>query len=354
MKTPERGTRGTISIHFVREAVRDLPARGLDVPALLQQSGIPPAFLAEPLARVSPQQFGTLWQAIARKLDDEFFGLDRHPMREGSYNLMCHAALGSADLRQALRRVLRFFKLVLDDVEGHVEVEGKLAWIRLEGREPPRLFAHATFLIMVFGLACWLTGRRIPLQAAHFRSPLPADDGEREGERVAAEYRVLFCEQLAFGAPDTRVALPASALALPVVQNTRTVGAFLQTVPASFLVKYRNPKSVASQVRRRLRALPPPAWPDLRQLCNELHLAEATLRRRLQDEGHTYQSLKDELRRDRAIEALQRGRLAIPDIAAELGYSEPSAFYRAFRKWTGALPSEYRASQQGDGLPPAG
>ena len=66
------------------------------------------------------------------------------------------------------------------------------------------------------------------------------------------------------------------------------------------------------------------------------------MRRRLREEGHSYQSLKDELRRDMAITRLQDSRRRIEDIAADLGFAEPAAFYRAFKKWTGAKPSDYR------------
>jgi hypothetical protein len=74
--------RGTISIYFVAEAVRILKARDVPTEPLLERAGIPVKFLKEPLARVSPAQFSTLWTSITRALDDEFFGLDRHPMRE--------------------------------------------------------------------------------------------------------------------------------------------------------------------------------------------------------------------------------------------------------------------------------
>jgi AraC-like DNA-binding protein len=73
-----------------------------------------------------------------------------------------------------------------------------------------------------------------------------------------------------------------------------------------------------------------------------MHCAQATLRRRLRVEGQTYQSVKDDLRRDMALEQLLHGDKSTPEIAALLGYADHSAFYRAFRKWTGGLPSDYR------------
>ena len=332
--------RGTISIHFVQEALRCVRERGLGVDGFLQRAGIPAVFVDEPLARVSPGQFGALWRDIARALDDEFFGLDSHPARQGTYVLMCHSVLDCDNLGHALSRILRFMRLVLDDMHGSLEVDGDQAVLRLHDRQgPQRLFAYATFLIMVYGLACWLTGRRLQLIEGAFRCPEPDASGE---------YRVLFCEALAFDAPQTQLCFLAADLKLPIIQNAGTLKAFFKGVPDNFLVKYRNPKSLAARIRRRLREQPPAQWPDLAVLCGELHLTEATLRRRLREEGHSYQSLKDDLRRDMAITRLQDSRRPIEAIATELGFAEPAAFYRAFRKWTGARPSDYR-----DALPSA-
>jgi AraC-like DNA-binding protein len=77
----------------------------------------------------------------------------------------------------------------------------------------------------------------------------------------------------------------------------------------------------------------------------KLTVAEATMRRRLKLEGHTYQSIKDDLRRDIAIGQLQDTRRTIADIAVAVGFAEPSAFHRAFRKWTGMRPTDYRTER---------
>lgn len=336
--------RGTISIHFVQEAVSCLEPRGFSVDAFLARAGIPPAFIAEPLARVSPEQFGLLWRDIAGALNDEFFGLDAHPARVGSYALMCASALGCDNLQHALKRILHFMSLVLDDLRAELVIEGSRVTIRLHDcGGPQRLFAHATYLIMVYGLASWLIGRRIQLTEGQFACPEPASEG---GANVTHEYRVLFCEALQFNADHSELTFPASYLVLPVIQTSATLREFLSGAPANFLVKYRNPKSLAARIRRRLRERPPQDWPAFEALCAEWHFTEATLRRRLRDEGHTYQSLKDDLRRDMAIALLQDSRSSLPDVAVALGFAEPSAFYRAFKKWTGGKPSDYRAAEK--------
>ena len=90
----------------------------------------------------------------------------------------------------------------------------------------------------------------------------------------------------------------------------------------------------------------PEDLPDLDAMARELHLAPATLRRRLKAEGHTYQVIKDDLRRDLAITYLSGTQLPIRDIALSLGFLEPSAFHRAFRKWAHTSPGAYRRDGQ--------
>jgi AraC-like DNA-binding protein len=185
----------------------------------------------------------------------------------------------------------------------------------------------------VYGLLCWLVGRRIPVLAAQMRCAEPADSDE---------YRLMLCNDLRFGETRSFVDLSAECAALPVVQTPATLKRFLRDAPANFIVKYRNPDSLAARVRTRLKQTAPTDWPEAESIAAALHMAEATLRRRLKQEGLTYQAIKDALRRDLAIARLAHTQETIPQIADALGFAEPSAFRRAFRKWTGVRPADYR------------
>jgi AraC-like DNA-binding protein len=151
---------------------------------------------------------------------------------------------------------------------------------------------------------------------------------------------------LAFDQPFTAVIFDAHYLTLPVVQNEHTLKEFLRTAPENILVKYKNGSSLSARIRRRLRQTLPGDVPDFDTLAAELNLTAATLRRRLREEGASYQEIKDQLRRDLAISYLSHSRRSVVDIALELGFSERSAFHRAFRKWTGASPGEFRRGLQ--------
>jgi AraC-like DNA-binding protein len=126
---------------------------------------------------------------------------------------------------------------------------------------------------------------------------------------------------------------------------------FLREAPANFLVKYKNSESIVARIRRRIRELTPAEWPDFDQLACDMGLSPSTLRRRLDEEGHAFQAVKDELRRDMAIAFLGDQSLSVSEVAARVGFSETSAFHRAFKKWTGANPGQYRHA---DSAPHAG
>ncbi|MFM0555893.1 AraC family transcriptional regulator [Paraburkholderia sediminicola] len=333
-----KNDKGTISFSMVEEALALARSRGLDALPLAEAAGIAAPMLTSPKSRVSSAQYGALWAAIARALDDEFFGQDSHRMKSGSFIAMTQTALTARNGAQALARAVGFMRLVLDDLGVQIETDAQRVRLRFveNAGTPPAMFAYATYFILVYGLLCWLVGRRIPLLEARFRCAEPP---------AAHEYRLMFCDQMNFDQAESYVDLAPAFLDLPVIQTTKSVKPFLRDAPGSFIVKYRNPGSLAARVRKMLRAMPMAGWPAADQMAERLHVAEATMRRHLKHEGYTYQSIKDDLRRDIAIGELQDTDRTIADIATSVGFAEPSAFHRAFRKWTGMRPTDYRPAR---------
>jgi AraC-like DNA-binding protein len=331
---------GTISICFVAAALQSVRGRDLNAEELLANVGLASSLLQMPQARVSARHYGALWRTIALALDDEFFGQDSRRMKAGSFAMLCHAVLSCKTLGQALERSLRFYALILDDISGSLmrdAAEAKIVLHERAGGGGPRVFAHELLLMLLYGVSCWLVGRRIPILRTEFSYSEPAH---------SAEYRLMYCADLSFDRPNTMIAFDSSYLELPVVQNERSLKEFLRTAPESILVKYKNGSGLAARVRRRLRQFLPGEVPDFEALAGELNMTPATMRRRLHEEGESYQSIKDQLRRDLAISYLSHSSRSVMDIALELGFSERSAFHRAFRKWTGASPGEFRRTLQ--------
>jgi AraC-like DNA-binding protein len=336
----------SVSVYFVHamlHGLREQPARRAQV---LERAGIDPDVLAEPEARVPGRAFAALWLLLITELDDEFFNLDSHGMPKGSFALICRGLILEPDLAKAMRLCLSGFGLFLRDIRGSLQIRGQRALISLDYRNPEqgaRAFAEETFLVLMISILCWLGGRRIVIDRMDFHHQRPALDDDP----------LLWGPNLNFGAERTEIEFASSYLSLPVVQDFAALKTFLRSAPQWLMIRYRNPHGLVSQVHRSLRNSRYGQWPTLLALAAELRLTPTTFRRQLERAGCSYQQIKDEVRRGMAFERLRDTPLSIAEIAEQTGFQEPSAFHRAFKKWTGESPGSYRLRVQRQRSAPA-
>ncbi|MBT2387229.1 AraC family transcriptional regulator [Streptomyces sp. ISL-11] len=331
---------GTITVHYVRAALGGARRLGIDTVPLLQGARISPLLLGDDRARVTPEQFTRLVTALHRATGDEFLGLGPLPSRRGTFAMMCHVCVGCRDLGTALERGTRFYGLFPGGPDLALEHRGPEVVFAV--RNDLRAVAEGRFLaesltVIWHRLASWLIGRRIPLRWAEFAHPAPS---------YADEYGRLFGCPVRFGARRTGAGFDARWLAAPVVQDEADLAELLRGAPAGLLARREYGTTVAEQVRRSLvRALREgraARLPEVTQLADRLAVSPATLRRRLHEEGTSYRRLRDQVRREAAVSSLMEGREPIAELAARLGFSEDTAFHRAFRRWTGTTPGAYR------------
>lgn len=330
--------KGTISAHLVLEALYELRQRGIDDAMLLRKAGIPVAQLSKPYGQVSSQQYGQLWLLIAQAMDDEFFGMNPRRMKCGSFGYMTRAAVKEPTVGEALEVSLRFLRLTFDDLtprsarcEGHAEI-----LLEEPEGEQYRAFAYFTLWLMVHGMLCWLAGRRIPVIGIDLRCPAPG---------YIENYRVMFSDNLRFEQPYSRLLFSADCLDQPVRRSERELKRFLAGAPANILVRYRDPQSLGARIRTHLQGRDVARWPDFEALSRHFYMAPSTLRRKLAQEGQSYLSLKNQVRRELAIALLDAGEVNFGELACTLGFADASAFHKAFKKWTGSTPGQYRAPQ---------
>jgi len=326
----------TISIHLVREALLQSCAPGAASDEVLQRAGVDPHLLAEPTARVSATAYARLWRLLARRMDDEFFGMDPRKLKSGSLAFLCRTAMAQPTLVTSLESGLGFLSLMLERLPAQLVRQQSLAEIVLlePESEPNRAFTYFTYWMIVHGVACWLAGRRIPILAIELRCPKPA---------FCDDYQVMFSDNLRFDRPRTRMIFSADCLDLPIKRSTEELNRFLAHAPANILVKYRDPDSLATRIKHDLRQMPPDTWPETDGLAASLCISASTLRRRLAEEGQTYQGLKDSVRKELAIVWLAEPQISFAEIAERLGFADTSSFYKAFRKWVGSNPGQYRS-----------
>ncbi|ARX85548.1 MULTISPECIES: AraC family transcriptional regulator [Streptomyces] len=332
--------RRTITVHHVRAVLRGAERAGVDTVPLLQAAQIPPLLLGDDRARITAVQFARLFRGLYRATEDEFLGLGSSPSRPGTFAMMCYAALGCRDLGTAMERGVTFYGLFPGgpDLALTRTADGVVFTVRNDLDQD--FFLAECLLIIWHRLCSWLIGRRIELRWADFGHPPPPHKDE---------YEELFGCPVRFGAERTGAGLAPHWLAAPLVRDEDALAAMLRRAPFDLLSRREYGTTVAEQVRRALAVAlrDSPRLPSLGEIAARLAVSPATLRRRLAQESTSYQRLKDAVRRDAAIAGLAEGREPIARLAARLGFSEDTAFHRAFRRWTGTTPGAYRAEVPG-------
>ncbi|MFJ4349018.1 AraC family transcriptional regulator ligand-binding domain-containing protein [Pseudomonas sp. NPDC089401] len=325
----------TVAVYFLNAMLHALRAQPAALEARLRGVGIDPAVLGQPQARVPARAFARLWLEMIHLLEDEFFRLDSHGMPLGSFALICRGLIQEPTLEKALRQCLGNFSLFLRDLRGSLTVRGGRALISVQSTiDDPltRVYAEETYLVLVVGLLCWLGGRRIAIDRTELAVARPAQEDDL----------LLWGPDLRLGSGRTEVEFDSACLRLPVLQDLAGLKTFLRSAPQGLVIRFRNHNGVVAQVYRHLRARRYGQWPTLAALAQQQGISASTFRRQLEREGRSYQQIKDEVRRAMAFEHLREGTLSIAEIAEQAGFQEPSAFHRAFKKWTGQSPGSYR------------
>jgi AraC-like DNA-binding protein len=332
------GSTATVAIGFVRGILSGVPRAGLAAGTLLEHAGIARHLLDDRQARIPVARYATLYRLINERLDDEGFALFSRPLRRGSFEFLCRAALSAPTLEQALERIARFLHIVLDDLAVELERSGRAAVIVISEEQAlpvgaaGRVFAFEWLLRMIHGLVAWLVAHPLALDEVSFPYPPPLH---------AADYELVFAPRYTFDAPRLEARFPAEWLALPVRRDEAALQLFLADAPASITTLYRRDRALSLRVREHLRAALP-EQPALPAIARRLFLSPRTLHRRLEDEGTGFREIKDGLRRDLATDWLSKTTRPLSRIGADLGFADAAAFYRAFAAWTGSGPREYR------------
>lgn len=324
----------TLSIHFVRAALVGADRQDVAAAPLLAKAGIAESLLADPLARVTAEQYSRFIQVLWDTLDDEFMGFGSSRSPRGSFATMGLLTVHCRDLSAALSRAWNFYNLFPGSPVGRLVPDGDLVRfeLRTENFDDPDHFMVESLLVLWHRFAGWLIGHRIPLQDTDFDYPEPAH---------SAEYPLMFGCRPHFERPTTAVTFHRRYLEMPVVQDESSLRRFLRHSPADLFSRRDYQPTLTEQVRRIVgRSLAAGASPE--SVAARLDMSEATLRRRLRAEGTSFREVRDDLLRDVAVAGLVRGRETVEELALRLGFSDASAFHRAFKRWTGSNPGTYR------------
>ncbi|WP_241697363.1 AraC family transcriptional regulator [Vreelandella salicampi] len=327
-------------MHFVRSLFDGLPQEATLQKRWLKRAGISPFLLGSSHGRVTVEQFATLYRLLVNEYDDETPGFFARPLRGGTLKLLCLSVLEAPTLKVALHRYTLFFHILLDDFAYDYRVEGDLARIALVEKQPlngNRVLIHELMLKLFHGIASWLIARKIPpamMECAYAQPPHSAD------------YLYFYPGKVAFDCPQTVLYFDRALLEEPIRQTKRHLGEFLKRAPADWFYVSFEDRLFSHRVREYLMneylAPQQSATANVKEVSEALNMSVRTLSRRLTVEGTHFQAVKDELRRDMAVEALTRSDEPLVSIAEGLGFEDQACFSRAFRAWTGNSPAAYR------------
>ncbi len=289
--------------------------------------------------RLSLSQFARLINGCWQLVESESAGFTARPVKLGSFAMMNHAALNCPNLRRALLRSIRFFRLISDELRIELRERGDLAALEFSHANllglDDRAFIESLVTIWL-RWSSWLIGRQILPERAEFAFAPPS---------YADEYPEIFACDVYFEAAANRLIFPSRYLDLAPVRNEAQLDEYLARAPSTLMIHYKGERSLSAQVKNILVSAAYTEGMTAEDVAAELDMPAATLRRSLRAEGNGFQELKDGVRREAAVRLLLDTDLSINDIADRTGFSEASAFHRAFRRWTGLAPGQFRERQ---------
>ena len=286
------------------------------------------------------KQFAILQSSLWRSLNDEAGGFLNAPMPQGAFAMLCHAIIGAQTLGEALQRLNRFMPVLADDLNISITQQGDqfLLGVRYDNRKHiDERFFVVSMATLWLRLSCWLVDRPLLVQRVDLAFDEPA---------FADELPMIFATEINYSQAKTQLVLDREVLNLRIRQDQNTLASFLNSAPMSLLTRYRRDESFSAKVRAVIRELVEHGnrldTIHVDEISERLQTPAHTLRRRLRDEQTSFQSIRDSYRRSLAIKWLEGGEVSLTEIADRLGFSEPAAFTRAFKRWTGSAPGQYR------------
>jgi len=330
----------SVPVKYVKTLLKSVSARGEDIDTLLYAAGcgfnpLDPSCDKE--TEISALSYCKLLQRHAVLSQGHFFGL---PVRDNDatagFRMMCYYIVQSENLEEAICRAAEFYELFANPAWRFTLERSDTRASIVFSNEPsgvgkPITACDVSAWSRFWG---WLTGLYINLQEVNLVEDRPD---------YPDKYSGLFEANILYRQAANSVSCSSSYLKNPLVHNQASIEEFLATVPYHLIAMPQGRStSVASRVRYIIGQDFSRQFPSYEQVADMLHMSSTTLRRKLSQEGTTYQQLKDGARRDAAIAYLGDRSLSINTVADMMGFIDPSSFNRSFKRWTGIPPGLYR------------
>ena len=331
---------GTVLAAVVADVVAAAESLGVPRRDLLAAGALDEAVLADPDARVPVAADVAIWVVLSRRPIGLALGerLGANTMGAVGYAMQHGRRVGDAlEWFQRFRAVLHPELVptteVRDTPAGRRLVFGKpMGGPFAQLREPVYAYASGTRALLR-----GLTGAPIEARSVTYPLTRPAD---------ASAHEQWFRCPVAWGGARFEMAFDAEVLDRPLPRNDPRLFAYLAQQAERLLAAAPLDDSALAHVRREVAAALPTGEPQQALVARRLAMSARTMQRRLATEGTTFAAIVDAVRRERAELLLSDARLTASEVAFLLGFSEPAAFFRAFRRWTGMTPQQWRVRRR--------
>ena len=327
---------GMVPQTFVRVLWQHLAAHGVAPQDLIPQPWWPDD--ARPFSRLPAEDYCHLLIQAAERLHDPSLGLHLgQRMQPDHLGALGYVLLACENLGAALMRIQRYHRLVQDINPIEHVVQGEhvaLCWGSAQGK-PGALFDEAGITGIV-QFARNLCGQPLAVHEVDFVNPPPPD---------TRPYTRYFACPVRFGMPMTRLVIPLHTLALPLRQSDPALLRLMEAQVDAAMARLPDAGNLGEATRRVVAHLAPQGLPELEQVAHELRLSPRVFYRRLAAQGLHFRTLRETALQQLAEMHLRDTRLTLAEVGALLGYTEQSAFSRAFKRWTGMAPLPWRQQQ---------
>lgn len=332
----------TIDAHFIRAPLSQAEKLGIDVPALLGELDISMDVFSQKNSVVHVDQYVRLMQRIWAIGGDEFSGLSREPCKSGHFAMLVRYVRHFDTLRAIVIETCRFYNSTRYDIALEYRITQDKVGVLFHFKDSSLdvdCFAREFLLVTTHRFFCWVTATRIPLLETLFDYSEPPH---------AYTYNELFPGKRTYNAEANGFYFDTKYLSLKQARDWEETKNFLINSPADLMVMPGGDESYGAQIKQLLQKelTKSSEMPDFDFVADQLSVSPQTLRRKLKSEEANFQTIKDGIRRDIAIDKLVREDLTIAEIAELVGFGESSSFTRAFKQWTGVSPGEYRLNRE--------
>jgi AraC-like DNA-binding protein len=335
MRTHTAISRGYIISSWIKAIGRALDAAGCNGTALLAEAGFDAEDLDSPTARCPLGNNERLWEMAVAATGDPAFGLKvASHIKQTTFHALSYALSASSTLKEAFERVRRYCHVGSDAVAYEFSRCGSDYHFLIKPAAHVPFEAIDALVAAHLRMCRSLIGRDFSPLLVELRRPRPPriDDFER-----------LLRAPLRFGAEQNRLVIDGASIERPLEGGNPELARYNDVIALEYLARIER-DDIQARVRELLMHRLEGSEPSQEEVAEQLYMSARTLQRKLGDCGTTYKQILDETRHTLALAYLSGPQHSVNEVTYLLGFSSGSCFTRAFRRWTGQSPSDWRAS----------